>query len=152
MSKAPCLRYFDINTALLLQLDVSEYGVRPCFNQPLTPMPPTTSNGNQSCTVAARFLQLNSGTLKLKKKHVYHCSRLSQIRLAPFRQVLYYGSQWSSTPRNYLQAPSSICSASSPEYDPCSPASIERALPFTLRTPLLECLWPPHLISKSTMS
>lgn len=51
------------------QVDALEYYLGAhCVNQPLTPMVPTTSNGNQSRTVPARFLKLNSATLKFKKK------------------------------------------------------------------------------------
>ena len=45
MSKAPCLRYFDINAALLLQLDVSEYGLGEAMLQPA--IDPNASNNIQ---------------------------------------------------------------------------------------------------------
>ena len=45
MSKAPCLHYFDINAPVLLQVDVSEYGLGAALLQPA--IDPTGSSNIQ---------------------------------------------------------------------------------------------------------
>lgn len=79
MSKAPCLHYFDINAPVLLQVDVSEYGLGAALLQPA--IDPTGSSNIQwqPVTYSSSSLSPTEQLYSQIERNSCHCSHLSQI-------------------------------------------------------------------------
>ena len=71
VSKAPCLRYFDVNAPVVLQVDASEYGLGAALLQPVkSPNRTTTVNWQPVAFSSSSLTATDSAMRRLRKKHL----------------------------------------------------------------------------------
>ena len=158
VSKALCLRYFNVNAPVILQVDASERGLGAALLQPAsdttgscsTEWQPVAFSSSSLSPTEQRYVQIEKETLAIV--HAFH--KFDQLLFGKSDVTVHSDHQPLETifkrplasARRRLQSMMLALQATP------SMLNIARVPHYTLQTLFLELLYPPHHISKCMMS